>query len=307
MIDMENCFNFTAELVDEEKRIDLFLQERMPLYSRSALQKLILDGFVLVKGKIVQKNYRLSAGETVSLSVPAPRELNIRPENIPLDIIYEDRDLLVVNKPKGMVVHPAPGNYSGTLVNALLYHCKNELSGINGVIRPGIVHRIDKDTSGLLMVAKNDRAHLCLAEQIKDHSFDRVYETIVYGYFKEEEGTVRAPIGRHPVDRKKMAVTEIHSREAITHFKVLQRLTGFTHLRVTLETGRTHQIRVHMSYIGHPVAGDPVYGPKKVITELNGQCLHAKVIGFTHPENGKRMRFESDLPDYFVRFLEKVK
>ena len=307
MIDMENCFNFTAELVDEEKRIDLFLQERMPQYSRSALQKLILDGFVLVKGKIVQKNYRLSAGETVSLSVPAPRELNIRPENIPLDIIYEDRDLLVVNKPKGMVVHPAPGNYSGTLVNALLYHCKNELSGINGVIRPGIVHRIDKDTSGLLMVAKNDRAHLCLAEQIKDHSFDRVYETIVYGYFKEEEGTVRAPIGRHPVDRKKMAVTEIHSREAITHFKVLQRLTGFTHLRVTLETGRTHQIRVHMSYIGHPVAGDPVYGPKKVITELNGQCLHAKVIGFTHPENGKRMRFESDLPDYFVRFLEKVK
>ena len=206
-----------------------------------------------------------------------------------------------------MVVHPAPGNSDGTLVNALLYHCKGSLSGINGVIRPGIVHRIDKDTSGLLMVAKNDRAHLGLAEQIKEHSFDRVYETVVYGQFKEDSGTVNAPIGRHPVDRKRMAVTASHSREAVTHFQVLERLNGFTHLRVQLETGRTHQIRVHMAYIGHPVAGDPVYGPRKVISELHGQCLHAREIGFTHPVTGERMHFSSSLPDYFVRFLDQVR
>lgn len=303
----EERFDFLAEDTDIGERIDRFLQKHFPERSRSALQKLTADGHVSVNGRSVSKNYKLSSGDTVSLIIPEPKELDVLPERIPLDIVYEDNDLLVVNKPKGIVVHPAPGNLSGTLVNALLYHCKNELSGINGVIRPGIVHRIDKDTSGLLMVAKSDKAHLSLAKQIKEHSFDRVYETVVYGTFREDSGTVDAPIGRHPVDRKKMAVTDLHSRDAITHFQVLERFSGFTHLRVTLETGRTHQIRVHMAYIGHPVAGDPVYGPKKVITELDGQCLHAKVIGFTHPTTGERMIFESELPDYFVRFLNKLK
>lgn len=303
----EERFDFLAEDTDIGERIDRFLQKHFPERSRSALQKLTADGHVSVNGRSVSKNYKLSGGDTVSLIIPEPKELDVLPERIPLDIVYEDNDLLVVNKPKGIVVHPAPGNLSGTLVNALLYHCKNELSGINSVIRPGIVHRIDKDTSGLLMVAKSDKAHLSLAKQIKEHSFDRVYETVVYGTFREDSGTVDAPIGRHPVDRKKMAVTDLHSRDAITHFQVLERFSGFTHLRVTLETGRTHQIRVHMAYIGHPVAGDPVYGPKKVITELDGQCLHAKVIGFTHPTTGERMIFESELPDYFVRFLNKLK
>ena len=298
---------FSASTEDSGIRVDRFLQARLPDHSRSAIQKWMEDGCVLVNGKSVAKNYKLSGACEILARIPEPQELQVRAENIPLDIVYEDDDLLVVNKPKGMVVHPAPGNSDGTLVNALLYHCKGSLSGINGVIRPGIVHRIDKDTSGLLMVAKNDRAHLGLAEQIKEHSFDRVYETVVYGQFKEDSGTVNAPIGRHPVDRKRMAVTASHSREAVTHFQVLERLNGFTHLRVQLETGRTHQIRVHMAYIGHPVAGDPVYGPRKVISELHGQCLHAREIGFTHPVTGERMHFSSPLPDYFVRFLDQVR
>lgn len=298
---------FSASTEDSGIRVDRFLQARLPDHSRSAIQKWMEDGCVLVNGKSVAKNYKLSGACEILVRIPEPQELQVRAENIPLDIVYEDDDLLVVNKPKGMVVHPAPGNSDGTLVNALLYHCKGSLSGINGVIRPGIVHRIDKDTSGLLMVAKNDRAHLGLAEQIKEHSFDRVYETVVYGQFKEDSGTVNAPIGRHPVDRKRMAVTASHSREAVTHFQVLERLNGFTHLRVQLETGRTHQIRVHMAYIGHPVAGDPVYGPRKVISELHGQCLHAREIGFTHPVTGERMHFSSPLPDYFVRFLNQVR
>lgn len=298
---------FSASTEDSGIRVDRFLQARLPDHSRSAIQKWMEDGCVLVNGKSVAKNYKLSGACEILVRIPEPQELQVRAENIPLDIVYEDDDLLVVNKPKGMVVHPAPGNSDGTLVNALLYHCKGSLSGINGVIRPGIVHRIDKDTSGLLMVAKNDRAHLGLAEQIKEHSFDRVYETVVYGQFKEDSGTVNAPIGRHPVDRKRMAVIASHSREAITHFQVLERLNGFTHLRVQLETGRTHQIRVHMAYIGHPVAGDPVYGPRKVISELHGQCLHAREIGFTHPVTGERMHFSSSLPDYFVRFLDQVR
>ncbi len=298
---------FSASTEDSGIRVDRFLQARLPDHSRSAIQKWMEDGCVLVNGKSVAKNYKLSGVCEVLVRIPEPQELQVRAENIPLDIVYEDDDLLVVNKPKGMVVHPAPGNSDGTLVNALLYHCKGSLSGINGVIRPGIVHRIDKDTSGLLMVAKNDRAHLGLAEQIKEHSFDRVYETVVYGQFKEDSGTVNAPIGRHPVDRKRMAVIASHSREAVTHFQVLERLNGFTHLRVQLETGRTHQIRVHMAYIGHPVAGDPVYGPRKVISELHGQCLHAREIGFTHPVTGERMHFSSSLPDYFVRFLDQVR
>lgn len=298
---------FSASTEDSGIRVDRFLQARLPDHSRSAIQKWMEDGCVLVNGKSVAKNYKLSGACEILVRIPEPQELQVRAENIPLDIVYEDDDLLVVNKPKGMVVHPAPGNSDGTLVNALLYHCKGSLSGINGVIRPGIVHRIDKDTSGLLMVAKNDRAHLGLAGQIKEHSFDRVYETVVYGQFKEDSGTVNAPIGRHPVDRKRMAVTASHSREAVTHFQVLERLNGFTHLRVQLETGRTHQIRVHMAYIGHPVAGDPVYGPRKVISELHGQCLHAREIGFTHPVTGERMHFSSSLPDYFVRFLDQVR
>lgn len=298
---------FSASTEDSGIRVDRFLQARLPDHSRSAIQKWMEDGCVLVNGKSVAKNYKLSGVCEVLVRIPEPQELQVRAENIPLDIVYEDDDLLVVNKPKGMVVHPAPGNSDGTLVNALLYHCKGTLSGINGIIRPGIVHRIDKDTSGLLMVAKNDRAHLGLAEQIKEHSFDRVYETVVYGQFKEDSGTVNAPIGRHPVDRKRMAVIASHSREAVTHFQVLERLNGFTHLRVQLETGRTHQIRVHMAYIGHPVAGDPVYGPRKVISELHGQCLHAREIGFTHPVTGERMHFSSPLPDYFVRFLDQVR
>ncbi len=298
---------FSTSTEDSGIRVDRFLQARLPDHSRSAIQKWMEDGCVLVNGKSVAKNYKLSGACEILVRIPEPQELQVRAENIPLDIVYEDDDLLVVNKPKGMVVHPAPGNSDGTLVNALLYHCKGSLSGINGVIRPGIVHRIDKDTSGLLMVAKNDRAHLGLAEQIKEHSFDRVYETVVYGQFKEDSGTVNAPIGRHPVDRKRMTVTASHSREAVTHFQVLERLNGFTHLRVQLETGRTHQIRVHMAYIGHPVAGDPVYGPRKVISELHGQCLHAREIGFTHPVTGERMHFSSPLPDYFVRFLDQVR
>ena len=217
--------------------------------------------------------------------------------------MFEDDDLLVVNKPKGMVVHPAPGNYDGTLVNALLYHCGDSLSGINGVLRPGIIHRIDKDTSGLLIVAKNDFSHKLLAEQIKEHSFTRKYRAVVYGNLKEDEATINAPIGRHPVDRKKMTVTQKNSREAVTHYKVLKRYAGFTYVELKLETGRTHQIRVHMSSIGHPVAGDPVYGPKKVITSLGGQCLHAYYIEFVHPRTGQTLSFSSGLPDYFTKFL----
>ena len=242
----------------------------------------------------------------IDVIVPDPVELNAEPENIPLDIAYEDDDLLVVNKPKDMVVHPAAGNTSGTLVNALLYYCGDSLSGINGVLRPGIVHRIDKDTSGLLIVAKNDFSHRLLAEQIKEHSFTRKYQAVVYGNFKDDEGTVNAPIGRHPTDRKKMAVTEKNSRNAVTHYRVLGRYNGFTHLELKLETGRTHQIRVHMSYIGHPVAGDAVYGPKKVITSLHGQCLHAYYISFVHPRSGETLTLFAPLPDYFTSFLKSL-
>lgn len=287
-------------------RIDQYLLQIFPDKTRSSLQKLIETDDVLVNGKMVSKNYKIKLGDKIYVSFPPPEELSVEAENIPLDIVYEDQDLIVVNKPKGMVVHPAPGNVTGTLVNALLYHCRESLSGINGVIRPGIVHRIDKDTSGLLIVAKNDKAHLSLAEQIREHSFDRFYEAVVYGVLKQDHGTIDAPIGRSQKDRKKMAVTTVHSRNAVTHYEVLQRFERFTHVRLKLETGRTHQIRVHMANIGYPVAGDAVYGPKKVITELQGQCLHAKVIGFTHPETGKRLLFESELPAYFQNFLKKI-
>lgn len=297
-------------LISEEhngERLDKFISTKIKDITRSYVQKLIKNNCVSVDDKIENdKNYKVLTGQTLKIEIPSPELLDLSPENIPLDIVYEDEDLLVVNKPKGLVVHPAPGNYNGTLVNALMYHCGDSLSSINGTIRPGIVHRIDKDTSGLLIVAKNDFAHKSLAEQIKEHSFSREYEAIVYGNIKNDTGTIDAPIGRHKVDRKKMTVTKENSRAAITHYTVLGRYKRFTHVRLKLETGRTHQIRVHMSYIGHPVAGDPVYGPKSIIKELNGQCLHARHIGFIHPRTGKYMDFESDLPDYFINFLKNI-
>ena len=283
------------------ERLDKWISTQVEGVSRSAAQKFCEEGLVEAAGKALSKNYKLRGGEALCLTIPDPVELDVTPEDIPLDIVYEDPSLLVVNKPKGMVVHPAYGNLNHTLVNALLYHCKGQLSGINGVIRPGIVHRIDKDTSGLLVVAKDDQAHSSLAAQIKEHSFDRFYHAVVYGNLKEDSGTVHQPIGRHPTDRKKMAVTDKNSRDAVTHFE------GFTHVRLKLETGRTHQIRVHMAYIGHPVAGDPVYGPRKVISSLEGQCLHAKTIAFLHPKTGELLSFDSPLPGYFTRFLSTLK
>ncbi len=296
---------------DIGKRIDKFVAEREDL-TRSAIQKYIENGSITVSGKTVSKSYALREGDAVEIAIPDPVDLAVEAEDIPLGIVYEDADLLVVNKPKGMVVHPAPGNYTGTLVNALLYHCKGSLSGINGVIRPGIVHRIDKDTSGLLIVAKNDFAHNSLAEQIKLHSFERCYEAIAVGGFREDEGTVDLPIARHPVDRKKMAVVK-GGREAVTHFCVLERYQGYTYLRLRLETGRTHQIRVHMSHTGHPLFGDTVYGGGHTKFEeqnaklVAGQCLHARSVGFVHPRSGEELHFESELPDYFKAILEKVK
>ena len=304
---MPDAYIYTVSSSQAGERIDKVICTLNEDMTRSGVQKLIEKSAVSVNGTAVSKNYKVKADDKISLVVPKAENLDVRAENIPLDIRYEDSDLLVVNKPKGMVVHPAAGNYEGTLVNALLYHCQDSLSGINGVIRPGIVHRIDKDTSGLLIVAKNDFAHISLAEQIKAHSFTREYPPVVYGGFSAEDGTVDAPIGRHSVDRKKMTVTEKNSKYAVTHYHVMRRYNGFTHLGVRLETGRTHQIRVHMAYIGHPVAGDPVYGPKKVITSLNGQCLHAGLIGFKHPRSGKYIEIESELPSYFTDFLRSLK
>lgn len=287
-------------------RIDKFLSDNIADYSRSSIVSIIEKGGLLVNGSPQNKKYKLKTGDKVSFTIPDPVEYEVAEENIPLDIVYEDNDLLVVNKSKGMVVHPAPGNTNGTLVNALLYHCKDSLSGINGVLRPGIVHRIDKNTSGLLIVAKNDVAHNGLAKQIKEHSFKREYEAVVYGSIKENS-TVDAPIGRSKKDRKKMCVTYENSKNAVTHYEVIENFRDFTHIKCILETGRTHQIRVHMASIGHPVAGDDVYGPKKVITKLKGQCLHAKVIGFIHPITGEYLEFNSQLPDYFENFLKELK
>ncbi len=289
--------------VGETARLDKLLSENTEL-SRSAAVRLIEQGLVLCDGKTCGKNDRPKNGALITVSLPEPKACDILPENISLEIVYEDDDLLVVNKPKGMVVHPAAGHYSGTLVNALMFHCGERLSGINGEIRPGIVHRIDKDTSGLLMVAKNDFAHIGLSEQIKAHSFKRRYQTVVCGSIKEN-GTVNAPIGRHKTDRKRMCVTAENSREAVTYYSVIRNYAGYTHLDVELETGRTHQIRVHMAYIGHPVAGDEVYGNGKP-KSLCGQCLHAKMIGFVHPRTGEYMEFDSELPEYFTRFLKSI-
>lgn len=287
------------------RRLDVFLAEKVDI-TRSYAATLIREENVLVNGKKAAKNTKLKMGDTVYVTIPDPQEYMAEPENIPLDIVYEDEHLLVVNKPKDMVVHPAAGNYSGTLVNAILYHCGDSLSGINGVMRPGILHRIDKNTSGLLLVAKNDTAHLCLAEQIKEHSLTREYEAVVYGNLKNDSGTVDAPIARHPVKRKQMAIVE-GGKEAVTHYTVLERFGDFTHVKLRLETGRTHQIRVHMASLGHPIAGDDVYGPHKVITKLGGQCLHARKIGFIHPVTREYMEFTSDLPKYFIKFLNECR
>lgn len=303
---MSDELHFTAESTDTGMRLDVFVSRKCESVTRSAFQKLVEEKMVSVNGNVAQKNYKLRAGDEVCVLIPEPKILEISAENIPLDVRYEDDDLLVVNKPKGMVVHPAAGNFDGTLVNALMSHCGDSLSGINGVIRPGIVHRIDKDTSGLLVVAKNDLAHLSLAQQIKEHSFTREYRCVAYGHFKEPDGTVDAPIGRHPTDRKKMAVTDKNSRNAVTHYYTVKEFRDFTYLRVRLETGRTHQIRVHLSHIGHPIAGDSVYGPKKCITELHGQCLHAGLLGFVHPRTGEYMEITSELPDYFETFIKKL-
>ena len=301
-----NELYFTVDENSANQRIDKYIAENADGLTRSAVQKLISEKCVTVNGKSADKNLKLKIGDEITVNLPEPEICEALPENIPLDIVYEDDDLLIVNKPRGMVVHPASGNYTGTLVNALMYHCGDRLSGINGVIRPGIVHRIDKDTSGLLIVAKNDFAHNLLAQQIKEHSFTRKYQAVVCGNIKDDSGTVNAPIGRHPTDRKKMAVTLKNSRNAVTHYKVLGRYSGYTHLELTLETGRTHQIRVHMAYIGHPVAGDPVYSGKKYLTKLNGQCLHAYYISFTHPRTNEIMTFSAPLPQYFTDFLTSI-
>ena len=302
-----NRLEFTVAAQDSGVRIDKFLADRIEGLSRSAVTRLIDDGKVTVGDKPLKKKDKTVADMTVTVLIDDPQPVDIVPENIPLDIVYEDEHLLVVNKPKGMVVHPAPGNYSGTLVNALMYHCGGDLSGINGELRPGIVHRIDKNTSGLLSVAKSDIAHAGLSVQIKAHSFEREYLAICYGNLKEDERTVDAPIGRHKIDRKKTCVTQLNSKPAVTHIKVLERYSGFTYIRCRLETGRTHQIRVHMAYIGHPLAGDDVYGPSKVITELHGQCLHAYKLGFIHPVTGEYLEFTAEPPESFVRFRDKLR
>lgn len=290
----------------ERVRIDVFVSTIADV-TRSRAAKLVTDGLVFINGKVASKSDKPQAGDEVTVHLPDPQPYDVLPQNLNLDIVFEDDDLLVVNKPKGMVVHPAAGNFENTLVNGLMYHCKDKLSGINGVLRPGIVHRIDKNTSGLLIVAKNDHSHNFLSEQIKEHSFTREYEAVVYGNVKQDSGTINAPIGRHPVKRKQMAVTSTASRNAVTHYEVIERFGDFTHLKLRLETGRTHQIRVHMAYLGHPVAGDDVYGPKKVITSLGGQCLHARKIGFIHPVTNEYFEFTSELPEYFNKFLKQLK
>jgi len=295
-------FNYIA---DENIRIDKFIASKLDGVTRSHIQKLIDDGCVTVDGKNVKSNHKLKIGQSIDVAMPEAKQLDVAAEDIALDIVYEDEHLLVVNKPQNMVVHPAAGNYEGTLVNALMHHCGDSLSGINGVIRPGIVHRIDKDTSGLLLVAKDDATHIGLSEQIKEHSLTRKYIALVHGNFKNDEGTVDAPIGRHPTDRKRMCITEKNSKNAVTHYRVLQRFMEYTLVECKLETGRTHQIRVHMASLGHPVMGDKTYGVKKEKYNLSGQLLHAKIVGFVHPVTKEYMEFETDIPERFMRFLKR--
>lgn len=301
-------FEIHVKKYNNKIRIDKFVCDNISDMSRAYVQKLIEDGFIKVNQNSVSKNYKLSDGEIVSVSIPEPQTMEIKAENIPLDIVYEDNELMVINKPKDMVVHPAPGNYSRTLVNALLSYCKESLSGINGVIRPGIVHRIDKDTSGLLVIAKNDNSHKLLASQIKEHSFTREYEAIIKGKLKNKAGTIKTNIGRHRTDRKKMSVVKIGGRVAITHYEVIKEYEQYSHIKLRLETGRTHQIRVHMSYLGHPILGDEVYGKKQDsrFDFLKGQCLHARKLGFIHPVSNEYVEFTSELPDYFKLVLERL-
>ena len=290
----------------EGERADAFLARSVPDLTRSAAQKLLEQGMVKRRGAPLKKNDRLSPGEELELTLPDPEPLDVVPQNIPLDVVYEDEDVIVVNKPVGLVVHPAPGHPDGTLVNALLYHCGDSLSGVNGVLRPGIVHRIDRDTSGLIIAAKNDRAHLALAQQLQDHSLARTYAAVTVGGLKEDEGTIDAPIGRHPVDRKRMAVDWKNGKRAVTHYTVLGRYPGYTYVECRLETGRTHQIRVHMASIGHPLLGDVVYGSKKPWPGLAGQCLHARKLRFVHPSTGKLVEVECPLPDWFETVLKQI-
>ena len=301
---METIF-LTAGAEDRGRRLDQFLADGVEELTRSAAQRLAEEQRVLLDGRPLKKNYKITGGETLEVSLPDPEPIDAVPQDIPLDIVYEDGDVLVINKPKGMVVHPAPGNPDGTVVNAVLYHCGSSLSGIGGAFRPGIVHRIDKDTSGLLIVAKNDRAHLCLSAQLKDHTLARTYEAVVIGTLKEDRGTVDAPLDRSPKDRKKMAVVP-GGRRAVTHYEVLARYPGYTHVRCRLETGRTHQIRVHMANLGHPIAGDTVYGPARQKYDLQGQCLHARELTFLHPADSRKMHLKCELPGYFTDFLNKL-
>jgi 23S rRNA pseudouridine1911/1915/1917 synthase len=304
----DEIMDFFVEKEEGGLRIDRYLADNQEDLTRSYIQKLIADGRVLVNEKPVKANYKVNSGDGIKLMLPPPVDLEIKPEDIPLDIIYEDKDIVVVNKGKGMVVHPAAGHYTNTLVNALLYHCRDELSGINGVMRPGIVHRIDMNTTGVLVVCKNDKAHQAIAEQLKVHSITRKYNAIVYQNFKESEGKIEAPIGRHPVDRKKMAVNHKNGKHAVTHYKVLENLgSRYAHVECTLETGRTHQIRVHMASIGHPLLGDELYSNNKSNFSLEGQALHARVLGFIHPSTGEYMEFEAPLPAYYEELLIKLK
>lgn len=288
-------------------RIDAWLAEQIPGLTRNSAQRLLAEGRVRLGGAPVKKNYKVALGDCFTVEIPQAAEVPLEPQNIPLDIVLEDEDVVVVNKPRGMVVHPAPGHPDGTLVNALLYHCGDSLSGVGGEKRPGIVHRIDKDTSGLLIVAKNDAAHLALSAQLADRSLSRIYHAVVVGNLREDSGTVNAPIGRHPNDRKKMAVTTQHARDAVTHWSVLERYRGYTHIQCKLETGRTHQIRVHMAHIGHPLLGDEVYGHAKLPEKgLTGQCLHAKQLQFIHPRTGQAVHLDTPLPDYFQDVLRRL-
>lgn len=297
--------NFTIQKEEEGTRIDKYIAEQCDSISRSYIQKLIKEDRVFVNDKIIKANYQLTEGDVIVFDIPEPEEPNIQPEDIPLTILYEDSDLLVIDKPKNTVVHPSAGHYTNTLVNAVMFHCQGQLSGINGVLRPGIVHRIDKDTTGALIICKNDFSHNNIAEQLKAHSITRKYRAIVTGNFKEESGTVDAPIGRHPKERKKMAVNYKNGKVAVTHYQVLEQFKNYSYIECQLETGRTHQIRVHMAHIGHPLLGDTVYGSTKTSMKLEGQTLHAMVIGFLHPRTGEYLEFTSPLPDYFVELLDK--
>ena len=298
----EIVMEITPEM--EGERIDKCISNYLESLSRSYIQKIIKDGKASVNDAVVKANYKVKVDDKVQFEIPDCEEPDIPPQDIPLDILYEDKDILIVNKPKDMVVHPAPGHYEGTLVNAIMFHCKDELSGINGVLRPGIVHRIDKDTTGSIIICKNDEAHRKIAQQLKEHSITRKYRAIVYGRIMEEEGTVNAPIGRHPTDRKKMAINEKNGKPAVTHYKVLERFDKYTYIECQLETGRTHQIRVHMTSIGHPLLGDEVYGNAKCPFKLEGQTLHAMTIGFIHPTTGEYVEYEAPLPEYFEHLLQ---